>query len=70
MKADMKEYAKELGVIKDILLETSESLNENPYLNHSATFRKDMNVLLDEISRIKKQTGKRWNEIKHILREN
>lgn len=65
---DMEDAKKQLVDIKELLMESSEDLNKNPYLLGSANFVQSINVLLDEILRIKKATGKNFNAIKHLLR--
>jgi hypothetical protein len=68
-RQQMDEFRVELKTLGEFLQEISKDLNERPYLMEKASYRRDIDVLLDEVLRIQKTLGKKnFNSIAYVLR--
>ena len=67
---NIEKMKEDLRALTELLFNFSEQMNENPYLEKNAEYMRDVNILLDEILKIKKEVGvKQFNAIKYVLKE-
>ena len=66
----LEKMKEDLRALTELLSNFSDQMNDNPYLEKNAEYMKDINILLDEILKIKKEVGtKQFNSIKYVLKE-